>query len=140
MNRECLLVLLAAVAVVSANVAGRGQADVPSKQKTYELRTYYVVPGRMPAMLRRFKDHTTGLLEKHGMVNVGYWTPQGKEGETKLIYLLAHESKETANKSWQGFRTDPVWTKARDESEKDGKIVEKVESVYLTPTDFSRLK
>jgi hypothetical protein len=112
----------------------------PAKQKVYELRTYYVVPGRMPAMLKRFREHTTKLFEKQGMENVGYWTPEGKDGETKLIYLLAHESRAAADKSWQGFRTDPVWIAARDASEKDGKIVEKVESVYLQPTDFSKMK
>ena len=106
----------------------------------YELRTYTVAPGRMPALLKRFRDHTTKLFEKHGMQNVGYWNPEGKEGEAKLIYLLAHDSKEAAAKSWAGFRGDPDWIKARDASEADGKIVEKVESVYMTPTDFSKLK
>jgi hypothetical protein len=114
-------------------------ADEPSG-KVYELRTYTVVEGRMPAMLKRFRDHTTKLFEKHGMENVGYWTPEGKDGETKLIYIVAHKSKEAAARSWAGFRGDPDWIKVRDASEADGKIVEKVESVYLAPTDFSKLK
>jgi hypothetical protein len=118
----------------------QASAAQPAKEKVYELRTYYVVPGRMPAMLKRFREHTTELFEKHGMENIGYWTPVEKEGETRLIYLLAHDSSEAAKKSWQGFRDDPVWHKARDASEVDGKIVEKVESVFLKPTDFSKLK
>src|SRR5690242_11624032 len=65
-----------------------------SAEKVYELRTYTVVPGRMPAMLKRFREHTTSLFEKHGMQNIGYWNPEGKDSETKLIYLLAHDSKE----------------------------------------------
>jgi hypothetical protein len=116
------------------------QSALAADGKIYELRTYTVVPGRMPAMLKRFGDHTTKLFEKHGMENIGYWTPEGKDGETKLIYVLAHKSKDAAAKSWDGFRNDPVWIKARDASEADGKIVEKVDSVYMLPTDFSKLK
>jgi hypothetical protein len=80
------------------------------------------------------------LFEKHGMENIGYWTPAGKDGEIRLIYLLAHNNPEAAKKSWNGFRNDPDWQKVRDASEKDGKIVEKVESVFLKATDFSKLK
>lgn len=140
------LVVVLALALV-AGVAGfshfnRGSAAQQEKasQKVYELRTYHVLPGRMPAMLKRFREHTTELFEKHGMENIGYWTPIDKEGETRLVYLLAHDNAAAAKKSWQGFRDDPVWQKARDASEADGKIVEKVESVFLRSTDFSKLK
>jgi len=131
-----------AVAILAlALVAGANQpGSAAEPTKIYELRTYTVLPGRMPAMLKRFRDHTTRLFEKHGMANVGYWTPEGPEGQTKLIYLLAHDSKPAAEKSWQAFKDDPEWHKARDESEADGKIVEKAESVFLDPTDFSKLK
>jgi hypothetical protein len=132
--------LLAAILGLS-NLTGKSAAQQEkSKERIYELRTYHVLPGRMPAMLKRFREHTTALFEKHGMENVGYWTPVGKEGETRLIYVLAHNGPEAAKKSWQGFRDDPDWQKARDASEADGKIVEKVESVFLKPTDFSKLK
>src|SRR5215213_5371125 len=133
----CLLLLLfVAISNAQTSVA----ADNASSGKVYELRTYTVAPGRMPALLKRFRDHTTALFEKHGMENIGYWTPEGKDGEARLIYVLAHKSKDAAAKSWDGFRNDPDWIKARDASEADGKIVEKVESVYMTPTDFSKLK
>jgi hypothetical protein len=140
MNRLFMPILLFALATLWLPAAPRAAAAEPGKEKVYELRTYHVLPGRMPAMLKRFRDHTTKLFEKHGMENVGYWTPEGKEAETKLIYLLAHDNKEAATKSWQGFRDDPDWHKVRDASEKDGKIVERVESVYLNPTDFSKLR
>ncbi|MEX2140496.1 MAG: NIPSNAP family protein [Pirellulales bacterium] len=132
--------LIAAVIGLSSFDNGSAAQQEKGKQRIYELRTYHVLPGRMPAMLKRFREHTTELFEKHGMENVGYWTPVDKEGETRLIYLLAHNGPEAAKKSWQGFRDDPVWHKARDASEADGKIVEKVESVFLKPTDFSKLK
>jgi hypothetical protein len=135
-----LLCGLVAAAVAAALVSGSSAAAEPEGGKVYELRTYYVVEGRMPAMLKRFRDHTTKLFEKHGMENVGYWTPEGKDGQTKLIYIVAHRGPEAAQKSWKDFRDDAVWKKVRDESEKDGKIVEKVESVYMKPTDFSKLK
>jgi hypothetical protein len=132
--------LVAAVIGLSNFTGGSAAQQERSKERIYELRTYHVIPGRMPAMLKRFREHTTELFEKHGMENIGYWTPAGKEGETRLIYILAHNSPEAAKKSWQGFRDDPAWQKARDASEADGKIVEKVESVFLKPTDFSKLK
>ena len=94
----------------------------------------------MPALLKRFRDHTTMIFEKHGMQNVGYWNPTGEDGENTLIYLLAHDSREAAEKSWKAFGSDPEWKKVQQESEKDGKIVEKVERVFLKPTDFSKLK
>jgi hypothetical protein len=115
-------------------------AAEPAAHKVYELRTYTTLPGRMPALLARFRDHTMRLFEKHGMHNIGYWQPQGADGENRLIYLLAHDSKEAADKSWQAFRDDPDWKTAKEASERDGKIVEKAESVYLDPTDFSQLK
>jgi hypothetical protein len=75
------------------------------------------------------------------MENVGYWVKQekGKEADT-LIYIIAHPNAEAAAKSWDAFRKDPDWLKARTESEKDGKIVEKIESVFMDPVDFSKLK
>ena len=143
MHRCIFMLVLALIAAVigftSFNDGSAAQKE-KAQGRVYELRTYHVIAGRMPAMLERFRKHTTELFEKHGMENVGYWTPVGKEGETRLIYLLAHDSPEAAKKSWQGFRDDPEWHEARDASEADGKIVEKVESVFLKPTDFSKLK
>jgi hypothetical protein len=107
----------------------------------YELRTYYVLPGRMPAMQARFRDHTTKLFAKHGITVVGFWNPtDAKEADRKLIYLLSFPSREAADKSWKEFQNDPAWIEVRNTSEKDGKIVEKVDSVFLNPTDYSPLK
>jgi hypothetical protein len=109
--------------------------------RLFELRTYTCLPGRLPNLTTRFKDHTLKLFEKHGMENIVYFNSIEKDGEQpKLVYLLAHKNQDEATKSWAAFRTDPVWVAARDASEKDGKIVEKVESVYLTPLSFSKIK
>jgi hypothetical protein len=75
------------------------------------------------------------------MTTIGYWIPaEAPASQDTLIYIVSHESREAAKKSWTDFGSDPEWKTVRDASEKDGKIVEKVDSVYMTPTDFSALK
>jgi len=115
-----------------------GTMTLAAQTQVYELRTYHTVDGRLPALLERFRSHTTALFEKHGMVNIGYWVPVDKPNT--LIYIIAHPSVEAAKKNWDLFRDDPVWQKVKSESEAAGPIVEKVESVFMTPTDFSKLK
>lgn len=112
-----------------------GAGDTP----VYELRTYTSPPGKLDSLLKRFRDHTTKLFEKHGMTNIGYFTPLDPadgNGE-KLVYLLSYPSREAATASWKAFVNDPEWKAVRDASEADGKIVSKVDSVFLVATDFS---
>jgi len=134
MTRSSFLLSAAAAAALPGAAAAQSN-------RVFELRTYYTLPGRLPNLLARFRDHTVKLFEKHGMTNVGYWVPADAPGsENTLIYVLAHASRDAAKRSWDAFRTDPAWLKARAESEKDGKIVDKVEAVYLNPVDFSALR
>ena len=104
----------------------------------YELRTYHTFPGRLDALHKRFREHTIDIFKKHGMTSVGYWTPMDeKDGKgNTLVYLLSFPSREDAAKAWKAFGQDPEWKKAQAESERDGKIVESVESVFLEPTGF----
>ncbi len=102
------------------------------------MRTYHTHPGRLDALNARFRDHTNKLFVKHGMELVGYWTPQDKPDT--LVYILAYPSREAREASWKAFQADPDWKAAREASEKDGKIVDKVESVFLDPTDYSPIK
>lgn len=129
------------LSVLLAVVALRSNATNGQEQKmtgVYELRTYTTLEGRLPNLNARFKNHTMKLFEKHGMKNVMYWTPTDeKTANNTLIYVLWHASPEAAKKSWDGFRNDPEWHKVRDESEKDGKIVAKVEAVYMKATEYS---
>jgi len=107
----------------------------------FEIRTYTTEPGRLDALHARFRDHTMKLFEKHGMTSIGYWTPADEpRASNTLIYIIAHASREAAKRNWEAFISDPEWVKARDESEADGKIVVKVESVYVSPTDYSPLQ
>lgn len=104
--------------------------------RCYEMRTYYAAPGKLDALNARFRDHTCKLFEKHGMTNYGYWTPI-ENTDSKLVYVLSYPSKEAREASWKAFVADPDWIKAKDESEKNGKLVAKAESIFLQTTDFS---
>lgn len=127
--------------IVTSILAGAAIMNAQQPGKVFEIRTYTTHEGRLDALKKRFREHTTRLFEKHGMKNVGYWVPTDppQSGNT-LIYILEHSSRDAAKKSWDGFRADPDWKRAAAESEKDGKIVSKVESVYMTATDFSAIK
>jgi hypothetical protein len=109
--------------------------------RIFELRTYESAPGKMEVLQARFRDHTCKLFEKHHMTVIGFWSPTDVQlGQRKLFYLLAFPSQEAAVKSWAEFLVDPEWEAVKVASEKDGRLVEKIESVYLSPTDYSPLK
>jgi len=131
--------------LILAMIAGWGAQTLWAKHleeanRVFELRIYSVLPGRMDAMNARFKNHTNGLLTKHGMTLIGFWQPQGEDATKKLYYLVAHKSRKDAEAGWKAFVADPAWIKARDASEADGKIVEKVDRVWLDPTAYSMMK
>lgn len=112
-----------------------------AQNRVYELRTYICYDGKLEALKARFRDHTIAIFKRHGMESIGYWVPQDPEkSKNTLIYILAHPSLEAAQKNWDAFRADPEWVKAKAASEAAGPIVQKTESVYMTPTEFSVLK
>jgi uncharacterized protein (DUF1330 family) len=110
-------------------------ADSP----VYELRIYTCQEGKLDALLARFRDHTCKLFEKHGMKNVGYWVPVDEENgsKTTLIYILEHKSRDAAKASFKAFGADPEWQAAAKASEANGKIVAKIESIFMTTTEYS---
>jgi len=144
MTRSPALAILVAGAFSAGIVAGRNvrPASAPAAAaRVFELRTYTSPPGKLPALHRRFREHTTELFARHGMTNVAYWTPEDSaRRENTLVYLLAYPSRQAARDSWAAFSADPEWQRVRAESEANGKIVEKVESMFLSPTDFSAMK
>jgi hypothetical protein len=118
-----------------------GTAHGQSPTRVYELRTYHCFPGKLPDLEKRFREHTMAIFEHHGMHNVGYWTFENETlKENTLIYLISHESREQAKKNWAAFSADPEWKQVQTASEANGKLVEKVDSEFLDPTDFSPLK
>ena len=143
MSRRTLLsgCLLVASAMVGYWVMETKPAHAASGGKVFEMRTYTAMPGKLDALNTRFRDHTIRLFKKHGMTNIGYWVPQDEPRHSNtLIYVLSHESREAATKSWAAFRADPEWQKASKESELNGKIVEKVEFVFMDAVDYSPIK
>lgn len=142
MKRRTLLQSIPAITLLptagllasAQNKAGSG----PSVLSVYELRVYHTYNGKLDDLLRRFRDHTTRLFEKHGIKNVAYWTPTEEplKGKT-LVYILAHPSRDAATANWQAFRDDPEWQSVRDKSEANGKLVEKIDSTFMVLTDFS---
>jgi hypothetical protein len=115
----------------------RAQAD----HRVFEIRTYTTPEGKLNALHARFRDHTRWIFQNHGMTSIGYWVPQdAPQAQNTLIYILAHPSREAAQKNWAAFQADPEWQKVSAESQKDGRIVSKVESVFADPTDYSPIR
>ena len=109
--------------------------------RIYELRTYTCFEGKLDALKARFRDHTIRIFKKHDMQSVGYWVPEDPErSKNTLVYILVHPSREAADKNWAAFQADPEWKKVAAESEANGKIVQKVDRVFMDPTEFSQLK
>ena len=104
--------------------------------RVYEMRTYYAAPGKLDDLNKRFREHTLQLFEKHGMQNIAYWTPIDNS-DNKLIYVLAYPSREARETSWKAFLADPDWKAAAKASEVNGKLVTKVDSRFMTATDYS---
>jgi hypothetical protein len=139
MKRRTLLQSLPAMTLVpnTAWAALQPQAD-PASTTVYELRVYHTYEGKLNDLLKRFREHTTKLFEKHGIKNIAYWTPLDEPAKSStLIYILAHPSREAAAANWKAFQDDPEWKGVRDKSEENGKLVEKIDSTYMALTDFS---
>ena len=109
--------------------------------KVYELRTYTAPEGKLGDLHARFRNHTIRIFNTHGMKSIGYFSPQDAPlSQNTLIYILEHPSRDEAKKHWAEFQADPEWKKVSEESQKDGRIVSKVESVFMTATDYSPMK
>ncbi len=152
MNKLIKLLALVSILSLVTTVAAAQNAPAPptiapspslaKDSRCFEIRTYYAAPGKLEELHARFRNHTMKLFKKHGMEVVGFWGPTDKEkgSENTLVYVLAYPSREARAKAWVAFAADPDWKKAREESEKNGRLAEKVESVMLMATDYSPIK
>jgi hypothetical protein len=137
MRHTWIAILFCLAGMFTANA----RAEDAKADRYFEMRTYYAAPGKMEALHARFRDHTNKLFVKHGMTLIGYWTPAEGAGATNtLVYILAYPSKEAREKSWKAFMDDEDWKKAKTASEVNGKLVDKVDSVFLKSTDYSPIK
>jgi hypothetical protein len=106
----------------------------------YELRVYHCLPGRLPALLKRFETITLGIWERHGIRQAGFWTTLVGTSNQTLTYLLAWESLAERETKWTAFQADPDWLAKRAETEASGQIVNNITNEFLIPTTFSNVK
>jgi hypothetical protein len=147
MRKNRTIVFLYSIALLSAGAwLGRtfdasAALEAQTKSQVFELRTYTAADGKLSDLHKRFRDHTLRIFQKHGMTSVGYWTPEDAPlSQNTLVYLLAHPSREAARQNWKEFASDPEWRKVAAESQANGPLTSKIESVFLDATDYSPMK
>lgn len=126
----------------AADYSPKYKSDKTDDEVVFELRIYRTNKGKLKNLDARFRDHTIGLFAKHGIRSVAYWHPVNEPDSTDtLIYIIRHDGRDAAKKSWQAFGSDPEWQKVARESQVDGRILrESPESIYMKATDYSAIK
>jgi NIPSNAP len=133
------LISFAAGSLMTARLVQINRVKADSN-RVFELRVYHTVPGTVPELESRFRDTTSKILAKHDLKVVGYWVPEGAPAwDNTFIFMVAHSSREEAKKNWDAMRADPAFQEVLKSEETD-KTVEKVDSTYMHPTDFSPMK
>ena len=135
------LVSFAAGSLLTARLAHLSQVRADSN-RVFELRIYHAVPGKSPALQEEFRTKVTKLFAKHDLKALGYWAPlDAPDSENTFVYILAHPSRDAAKAHWDAFRADPQFqAMMKEQQAPDAKLVEKVDSTYMAPTDFSPVK
>ena len=106
----------------------------------YEYRVYEAMPGKLPELQARFRNHTVELFEKHGIKNVGYWTSVAGDYSDRLIYIVAFEDSAQRDRAWVSFNDDPEWKRVKTETEANGPLISRLFNTLLKPTDYSPLQ
>lgn len=134
--KTTLLLVVAALSALGA------QSPASPDTRVFELRTYHAAPGKIDALHARFRDHTNDLFKKHGMTVIGQWVPldADKGSADTLVYILAFKDRAAATAAWREFARDPEWMKVAAESQKDGSLTTKIDSVFMSATDYSPMK
>jgi hypothetical protein len=138
MLRYSLTLLLISIFAITAMARPFENPPVKGSDKLYEVRIYYPTPGKYNEIVDRFRQYTTKLFEKHGMENIGYWTPTDT-ARHELIYILAYPNRAARDSSWKHFGADPDWKAVVAKTEANGKLVARVDQIFMTETDFSPL-
>jgi hypothetical protein len=131
----------AAGSLITARLAHIDQVRADSN-RVFEMHVYHAVPGKLPALESKFRDTTSKLLAKHDLKIVGYWVPEGTPAwDNTFIFIVAHSSREEAKKNWDAIRADPDFQELiRENSDPATKFVEKIDVIYMRPTDFSPMR
>jgi len=133
--------LMSAAFGLGLYVGGSVHVDAQRSARVLEVRRYTANAAKLDDLVKRMREGETALFEKHGMKGVFYSVAsEAPDSQNTYLYVLSHASREAAKKSWDDFRNDPAWKSLRDTSEANGPLVGKVESTFVTPTDFSPLK
>lgn len=137
------LVCLEAGPVLTASAA-QGEHTSVGANGVFELRIYHAMPGKLPALEAQFRDTTSRLLARHGLTVVGYWIAEDASAADKtlsntFIFMLAHRSREKARENWDAMRADPQF-QALVKSEQVDRLVERVDTTYMHPTDFAPIR
>jgi hypothetical protein len=106
----------------------------------YELRTYSVMPGRLPDLNKRFAEITLGYFKKYHIQVVGFWTNEIGGASDQLIYILAYESLADREKKWGAFVADQERLAKFAETEKNGPLVRRIKAHILRPTAYSPMQ
>ena len=121
-------------------LGGFSLGPLQAQAQLYELRTYTTNEGKLDDLNARFRDHTIGLFEKHGMKSIAYWHPMDEpDSNDTLIYILRHDSREAATSSWRAFGSDPDWREAARQSGV-GRLAKAPEVTYMKATDYSAMQ
>jgi hypothetical protein len=134
------LLAFAAGSLLTARLMQIHQVRADSN-RVFELRIYHTVPGKATALQAEFRDKVTKMFARHDLKAIGYWAPvDAPASDNTFIYILAHPSRDEAKAHWSAFQADPEFKAMIAAQQGDGKTVEKIDSTYMAPTDFSPLK
>jgi len=140
-KKSVIVLAMVAAAAAAGYWFGKTTTVRAAENRVFEIRTYTAPEGKLDDLHARFRNHTVDIFKKHGMESIAYFAPMDDPlKKNTLIYILAFPSRDAAKKSWAAFASDPEWQKVAKESEANGKILSKIESVYAEPADYSPLK
>lgn len=132
-----VLISFAAGSLLTARLA-RVDSVKAGGDRVFELRIYHALPGKLPALESRFRDKTSKILARHSLDVVGYWVAEGASNNS-FIWIVAESNPDEAKKNWAAMGADPEFQEVI-RAEQAEKLVEKVDVIYMRPTDFSAIK
>lgn len=117
-----------------------GTSEIVSAKssRVWEIRTYTTAEGKLDTLVKRMGDHEKRMFEKHGMkTELFSVAADAPLSQNTFVYILSHDSREAAKKSWDGLRNDAEF---KTLIEKSGRTTTKTDAIFVTPTDYSPLK